>query len=189
MIINELIEEKNISRYRLSKNSGIPYTTITDICSGKAKLEKCSVETVYRIAKELDVTVEELIAPSIEPRPSFEVFKSNVCHQVARLGDLEFIIQTLENDDIRSYYDKKWYPESLYLLAMVDYLSRLNDVPLCTHYDDVRALKLDAMLFPAGIIAATLVTGSDEIKHRAIRDAIPEFARFNIIEGEVRSVI
>lgn len=37
MMINELMESKNITKYRLAKNSGIPYTTINDICSGKHK--------------------------------------------------------------------------------------------------------------------------------------------------------
>ena len=38
MIINDLLEKENMSRYRLSKESGVPMTTITDICSGKADL-------------------------------------------------------------------------------------------------------------------------------------------------------
>ena len=36
MMINEIMEKRNLSKYRLSKNSGIPYTTLTDIISGKA---------------------------------------------------------------------------------------------------------------------------------------------------------
>ena len=42
MMINEIMEKRNLSKYRLSKNSGIPYTTLTDIINGKAQLEKCS---------------------------------------------------------------------------------------------------------------------------------------------------
>ncbi len=41
------------------------------------------------------------------------------------------MIQVLETDEIRSLYDKHRYPEALYLLAMVDYLSRENGIPLC----------------------------------------------------------
>lgn len=36
MIINALLEKEKMSRYRLSKESGVAMTTITDICSGKA---------------------------------------------------------------------------------------------------------------------------------------------------------
>lgn len=71
-MLNEWIEQKNISLYRLSKNSGIPYSTISDICSGKTQIEKCSGETIYKLAKELDITMEELLEPYINKRVSFE---------------------------------------------------------------------------------------------------------------------
>ena len=138
MTVQKYMEKKNISRYRLSKTSGIPYTTITDICSGKAKLEKCSAETIYKLAKSFDVSMEELLEPCFEQRGSFELYKSNVCHELKEKGDIPFIIDVLENNKIRKLYDKGWYAESLYLLAMLDYVSRLNDIPLCTEYDDLR---------------------------------------------------
>lgn len=63
----------------------------------------------------------------MEKRCSFELFKSNVCHRLKEQGDIDFLIETLKEDMIRQYYDKKWYPESFYLLAMVDYISRENN--------------------------------------------------------------
>ena len=106
MLIQELMDKKNITKYRLSKESGIAYTTIVDICSGKAQIEKCTVETIYKIAKVLDVTMEELIQPHIVERSDFELYKSNVCHRVQLLGDVEFVIETLERNDIRKYHKK-----------------------------------------------------------------------------------
>ena len=64
MSINELLVQKNITKYRLWKESGVPQATISDICTGKTSIEKCSAETIYRIAKVLDVSMESLIAPS-----------------------------------------------------------------------------------------------------------------------------
>lgn len=61
MVINELLNDKNMSRYKLSKISGVPQTTITDICSGKTSIEKCSAGTLYKIAKALDVSMESLL--------------------------------------------------------------------------------------------------------------------------------
>ena len=66
MMIIELMEKQNITKYRLAKKSGVPYSTINDICSGKAQLEKCSAETIYRIAKVLGVSMESLIEPCFE---------------------------------------------------------------------------------------------------------------------------
>ena len=61
MIINDLLMEQNMSRYRLSKESGVAMTTITDICSGKADLNKCAAGTLHRIAKALGVTVDSIL--------------------------------------------------------------------------------------------------------------------------------
>lgn len=192
MIVNDLLQKENMSRYRLSKESGVAMTTITDICSGKAKLDKCTAGTLYKIAKVLGVTVDFLLennnTQSMDYRCSFEIFKSNTCHHVKDLGDIDFIIETLENDKIRKFYNMQWYRESLYLLGMVDYLSRLNDLPICTNYNDIRRHKLEKLNFPAGVLAAYKVTGDESIKDEAVANAIPEFIRFNIVESEVRNV-
>ena len=39
MTINEYMEKKQLTQYRLAKESGLAYTTIHDICNGKAQLE------------------------------------------------------------------------------------------------------------------------------------------------------
>ena len=86
---------RNITQYRLSKDSGIAYTTINDICSDKAQLEKCSAETIYRISKVLEVSMESLIETRLDKRIDFELFKSDTCHRLKELGDIDFIIKTL----------------------------------------------------------------------------------------------
>ncbi len=189
MTIRDTLQEKNMSVYRLAKLSEVPYATVNDICNGKTKLEKCSAETVYRIANAMDVSMEELLAPYMKKRPIFENYKSTVCHRVKEMGDIAFIMETLELQDIRTYYEQKWYPESLYLLAMLDYLSRVNDVPLCDEYDDLRHCKLEKPVYPASIRAMAAASPNDDILRQAEKAAIPEFKRFNIIESEVRSVV
>ncbi len=192
LIINELLQKKNMSRYRLSKESGIAMTTIADICSGKAELDKCAAGTLYKIAKVLDVTVDSLLENNKEhisdARCSFEIFKSNTCHHVKDLGDIDFIIETLEKDEIRKLYDRQWYREAFYLLAMIDYLSRMNSLPICMNYNDIRSQKLEKPYFPAGIIVSYAATGDERVKSEAVENAIPEFMRFNIVECEVRNV-
>lgn len=60
MIIDDLLKHARMTKYRLAKQTGIPHATLSDICSGKTKLEKCSAETVYKLAKALGVTMELL---------------------------------------------------------------------------------------------------------------------------------
>lgn len=188
MLINSILKANHITKYRLAKNSEVPYATLSDICSGKTDLLKCSAETVYKLAKELNVSMETLLEPYLEKRPSFEIFKSNVCHQLKELGDIDFLIDALERDDIHKYYEKKWYPESFYLLAMVDYISRINNMPICEDYNNIRKSKLKNTLYPSSVLALDAVSKNSHAKEVAIKNAIPEFLRFNIVESEVRNV-
>ncbi len=194
MYLNDLLDKKKMSKYRLAKESGVPQTTIVDICSGKTHIEKCSAATLYKIAKVLNVSIESLIEEemncdlTLSKRVSFDVFKSNVCHLVKDKGDIDFIIDTLSSDEVRILYNRKWYPEAFYLLAMVDYLSRENDVPICTNYNDIRSQKLSEILYPTGAILEDAALNTDKNCKECFENAIPEFLHFNIVESEVRNV-
>ena len=190
MLINEKLEKINMTKYRLSKDSGVPQATINDICSGKADLEKCSAGTLYKIAKVLGISIEDILDSAKDDiRSSFEIFKSNTCHHVKDMGDLDFIVVVLESDEVRKLYNKHWYPEALYLLAMLDYLSRINEIPLCSKYNDLRMRKLEKPIYPVGVLLNSEVLKSDEPLRIAEKEAIPEFRRFNIIESDVRNVV
>ena len=187
-MLDRILEERNMTIYQCAKLSGIPYTTLSEVVRGKTKIEKCSAETVYKLSKVLNVSMEDLMTDSLEPRTDFEIFKSNVCHLVKDHGDLDFIITILQKDEIRRYWNKSWYPEAFYLLAMVDYLSRINDIPLCTKYDDIRTHSLKEPLYPRDITMAAKLTPDKKVREMSRREAIPEFLRFNIIEREIRNV-
>lgn len=62
MTLQEYLNEKNISKYRLSKISGIPNTTIADICSNKSSLHRCSAITIQKLAKALNLSMEDVMA-------------------------------------------------------------------------------------------------------------------------------
>jgi len=188
MSINDLLKQKNMTKYKLSKISGIPFSTISDVSTGKAKIENCAGDTLYRLSKALSVTMEDLLADSMEYRQSFENYKSHICQTLKEMGDLDFIIETLESDEIRNLYKKHWYRESLYLLAMIDYLSRENGLPLCTEYGDIRGTRLREPVYSASVIALCAASQSEQYKKESYDNAIPEFRRVGIIEGEVRNV-
>ena len=189
MTIKSALKDKKISIYRLAKMSGIPYSTVNDICNNKVRLEKCSAETVYHLSQALQIPMEKLLSAYCEPRSSFENFKSSICHRVKEMGDINFIIDVIENDEVRMYYNRAWFPECLYLLAMIDYLSRENDIPIDNEYDDIRQYKLEKLIYPSSLWALAETCKDDTILNKAYQESIPEFKRFNIIENEVRNVI
>ncbi len=61
MTLQALLNNKNITKYHLSKISGIPKTTIIDICSGKSSISKCSAKTVWQISLALNCSMEEIM--------------------------------------------------------------------------------------------------------------------------------
>ncbi|MCR4605348.1 MAG: helix-turn-helix transcriptional regulator [Eubacterium sp.] len=189
MRIQEILKEKRLTIYKLSAMSKVPYATLHDIYSGKAHIEKCSAETVYQIARALDVTMEELIQDCVDKSVDFDMFKSNVCHRLKEMGDIDFILHTLTSGDIPVFFEKKRYPECFYLLGMVDYLSRINNVDICNDFDRIRKCKLKEELYPASIRALKAVDKFHPEIQKAKQQAIPEFKRFNIIECEVRDVV
>ena len=65
MMIEDLLVKRQMTKYLLAVLSGVPHATLNDICSGKTKLEKCSAETVYKLAKTLSVPMELLTEEGI----------------------------------------------------------------------------------------------------------------------------
>jgi len=188
MYLPDLLEQKKITKYKLSKLSGVPFTTISEITTGKSNIKNCTGDTLYRLAKALDVTIEDMLADSMIKRPSFENYKSTVCHMVKRQGDLRFIIETLKSNEVRKLYNRRWYLESFYLLAMIDYLSRENDLPLAVEYEDIRGACLQEVVYPAGVIVMSSFSGDERYMNECVNESIPEFMRHNIVESEIRNV-
>lgn len=194
MRLNGLLRERQLSVYQCAKESNVPYTTLLDIVKGKTRIEKCTAETLYKLAKTLDVSMEELLIECFKENEKtsdsrdFEIYKSNICHLVKDKGDIDFIIDVLKKNQIRIYWERKWYPESFYLLAMVDYLSKENDLPLCNDYEDIRNCTLSEPLYPRDVILAAKLDTSLDVKEQCLKEAIPEFMKYNIIESEIRNV-
>ena len=61
MTLQLLLDQKNITKYHLSKISGVPKTTIIDICSGQSSIDRCSAKTVLQIAKALGCSMEDIM--------------------------------------------------------------------------------------------------------------------------------
>jgi len=118
----------------------------------------------------------------------FENFKSNICHVLKNIGDLPFLITVLKKDVIRYCNDNNILLECYYLLGMIDYLCRVNNLPLDGGYNDIRKYELSEKVFPGGINILCSISGNDEPKKEALKKAIPEFLRFNIVEWGVRDV-
>lgn len=61
MNLKTLLDKKGMTMYRLSKLSGVPKTTVIDICSGKSSIGGCKAKTVLKLSQTLGCTMEELM--------------------------------------------------------------------------------------------------------------------------------
>ena len=61
MNIQSMLQVRNMSMYRLSQISGVPKTTVIDICSGKSDIEGCTARTVMQLSRALGCSMEELM--------------------------------------------------------------------------------------------------------------------------------
>lgn len=60
-IIQKLAEENGMTRYELSKKSGIPWATLSDIYSGKTDLFKCTGKTLLSLSRVFRMTVDDML--------------------------------------------------------------------------------------------------------------------------------
>lgn len=60
-VLKKYIEEKNISAYQISKESGIPYTTINNALKDGKKLEGQTVKVLKAVAIATDTTPGQLL--------------------------------------------------------------------------------------------------------------------------------
>ena len=70
MNLQRTLDEKNMTKYSLSKLSGVPKTTVMDICAGRSAIDRCSAKTVQQLAKALGCTMENIMqldAGEIQP--------------------------------------------------------------------------------------------------------------------------
>lgn len=61
MTFADLLITNNLTVYKLSKESGVPKTTIFDIVSGKTNVLDCSGRNLLKLSKCLGVSIEDLL--------------------------------------------------------------------------------------------------------------------------------
>ena len=74
-MLKDILEERGISVYKLSKETGISYSTINDIVIEKTDIKNTSANMLYRLAKYLEVSMEALYEDSITT--NMDIYLSN----------------------------------------------------------------------------------------------------------------
>ena len=123
-----------------------------------------------------------------------DLFKSEMCHTLKRLGDYEFIKEVINDNWVRYFWDKEWYFESLYTLAMIDYLTYIYHAPVYEPLDKYRQYKLSEPVFPFSMLLIDSIKRNDEQKQQALKECSEDecgrfFLKYNIVEKDIRDVV
>ena len=61
-MLKNYLEEKKLSMYKVSKEGGIPYSTLNDLVNGRVEIENCKVSLLLQLAKYLGLSLDEIYA-------------------------------------------------------------------------------------------------------------------------------
>ncbi len=174
MNIKVYLKEKDISIREMATITSIPYSTLNDIVNGKVNLEECQYKTLKKIAVFLKVNIDDLVYE----KEDFQTFRNKLHHELKSQGDIPIILNILENRIIDYYLLHEDVLKAMYLLSLLDYLSKQNEIPLCQEYSDFRKQALKEPYY----------VGDKLGKHR-YENCIQEFVKHNIYEGDLYDAV
>ena len=192
-MLKVLLNSKNMSVYKLEKTSHVSHATLNDLYNERTNVEKCSSSLVHDIAKALNMSMDKLYAilsyddlSLVTYNDSFDLFKSNVCHELSDLDYKMFLKKHLSNNSVEKYHKENKILESLYLLSMIDYLCLSHNIPLVKQYNDLREYKLDKLYVPKSIYL--LLKSKNTKLSELYNNSIKVFLEHNILESNILDV-
>ena len=202
MYINQLMNEQDMTYEELCMKSGIAGSTIRDILDGTSYIPNCKASTLYDIASALNTTVEDILENSWDEEddeykdenPTFELTPDppeafylaqydilKMLHETK--DDVVFINSLRKSGAIHELIEHGSTTMALYLVALIDYLSRINNRPLPEEYAFTHDYRLSEPVYPISVMKSVndpvrMKKQIEELENKSI----PEFARFNIWE-------
>lgn len=139
-----------------------------------------------QVYSEYDMRLHRLINDNL----SYDTFRSEASHMYHFDGDYLFISKVMKTNLVMILWNNKEYAKALYMLAMIDYVSWKNKVPLFQDYAKIRACKLEEILFPAEVVMMDKIENSYRNRENALEICKNDecgrfFFRHNIIERSI----
>lgn len=168
------LKKQNMNIRICSQKSGIPYATLYPIIKGQVDIGTCAYYTVEKLARALGYRPDQIVYH----KEDFQTFRNNLHHEIKR-GDLQTALGIIEREEVEYYRLHSDHLKMFYLVATVDYISKKYDIPLCDKYDEIRNMRLEEPFF----------VGDSALKDRNKVIGICEFAKYNIIEGDLYDAV
>ena len=168
------LQKQKMNIRTCSMKSGIPYATLYPIIKGQVDIGTCAYYTVEKLAKALGYRPDQIVYH----KEDFQTFRNNLHHDIKR-NDLQTVLGIIEHEDVEYYRLHGDYIKMMYLVATVDYISKKYEIPLCDKYDEIRNMKLEEPFF----------VGDSAFLNKGMDSGIEEFARYNIVEGDLYDAV
>ena len=168
------LQKQKMNIRTCSMKSGIPYATLYPIIKGQVDIGTCAYYTVEKLAKALGYRPDQIVYH----KEDFQTFRNNLHHDIKR-NDLQTVLGIIEHEDVEYYRLHGDYIKMMYLVATVDYISKKYEIPLCDKYDEIRNMKLEEPFF----------VGDSAFLNKGVDSGIEEFARYNIVEGDLYDAV
>lgn len=174
MNIRVYLKENHISIREMAAITSIPYSTLNDIVNEKVNLEECQYKTLKKIAVFLKVSIDDLVYE----KEDFQTFRNKLHHELKDKGDINTLLSILENRRIDYYLLHEDILKAMYLLCLLDYISKENQIPLCQEYSELRKQSLREPYYVG-----------DQLRNRKYENCIQEFVKHNIYEGDLYDAV
>lgn len=185
-MLKQLCQMKDVSLYKCSKETGIPYATLSDIANFKSEPGNISTSILCLLAEYFDVSMDDMYTIlMLRERVPFSNFRSEMCHKFKRNGDIKMLAYIRKGNYIPILWKLEWYPESLYLLAMLDEITEKNNAQICPDYDWYRKQKMKNLIIPPDIAMEVKLSGNENKLNFLKENADRYFMKYNILEGEL----
>lgn len=101
--LSEAMDSKGLTTYRLALKAGMPMATALDVCNGAIPLKSCEPGLLGRIAKALDMSVDEVVG--LENRPVVSEMTGRPVDQSYLEKDLPPYLQKAIDDLLTAFKD------------------------------------------------------------------------------------
>ena len=118
----------------------------------------------------------------------FDEFKMRVSECIDVYGENAFFDALIEEDTITEFYAQNRNKECLYLLAALDYFCRVRQRAKVIKYADFSRMRLKQTLWPENLRLLNATLKYWNLMQKIKSNAVPEFLKYNIVEGDILNV-
>ena len=134
-----------------------------------------------RISKEVVPKKRKILSPSISA--------SRICHEVKTKGKESFIEWIESSDIVDECYKAKDVYAALYYISMYEYLCNELNHKATKRFKTYYSMKLTERVFQPDVYLLDRLHNNTAASEDALRKAIPEFLKHNIVETEVYDAV